>query len=154
MANNRRVGSVPWILLGVLMAVVMPLTAISTALSAQVVANDAAPILMIIILGVISLSAHLLILFGGKQAHASKTYLLFTMKYRGLKRELAARRDMLRRRVQKLQMFFIPYVHHWRKHNDVYSYVEAGPFDNDVAELLRRQFPHLNKASSDGPHRG
>jgi hypothetical protein len=136
------------------MAVVMPLTAIATALSAQVVANDAAPILILIILGVISLSAHLLILFGGKQAHASKTYLLFVIKYHGLKRELAARRNVLRRRVQKFQMRFIPYVHHWRKHNEVYSYVEAGPFDNEIAELLRRQFPYLYRRSSDDdPHR-
>jgi hypothetical protein len=152
--TNSRAASL-WVWLGVVMAVVMPFTAIATALSAQVVTNDAAPILMLIILGVISLSAHLLILFGGKLAHASKTYLLFTMKYRALKTELARCRVVLRRRVQKFQMLFIPYVHHWRKHTEIYSYVEAGPFDNDVAGLLRRQFPYLNKTSSDDdPHRG
>jgi hypothetical protein len=42
-------------------------------------------------------------------------------------------------------------VHHWRKHNAHYTYVEAGPFDNEVAELLRRHFPYLNK-NNDGPH--
>jgi hypothetical protein len=139
--------------IGVLVALVMPLTAVVTAASVEVVADDSVPFLMLIILAIISFAAHTLILFGGKLAHDSKTYCYFSCKRSALSNQLAANYRLVRRRLKTLQAVFIPYVHHWRKHNAHYSYVEAGPFDNDVAELLRKHFPYLNKnGQDDGPH--
>jgi hypothetical protein len=144
-----------WVALGVVMALVMPLTAVVTAMSVQVVAEDSVPILMLVILAIISFAAHCLILFGGKLAHASKTYYYFTTKHTRLSQELAANHRLVRKRLKKLEAIFIPYVHHWKKHNQTYAYIEAGPFDNDVAELLYRHFPYLNKKNrtpdDDGP---
>lgn len=143
-----------WASLGSLMAFVMPLTAVYTAMSVQIVADDSAPIVMLVILAIISFAAHVLILFGGKLAHEAKTYYLFTTKHTRLSNQLAADHRLVRQRLKRLQLLFIPYVHHWRKHNCTYDYIEAGPFDNEVAELLRRHFPYLNKTSNrdDGPH--
>jgi hypothetical protein len=141
-----------WAALGCVMATVMPLTAVYTAMSVQVVADDSAPFVMLIILAIISFAAHVLVLFGGKLAHEAKTYFRFTTKHASLSAQLGANHRLVRKRLKKLQLLFIPYVHHWRKHNTTYSYIEAGPFDNDVAELLRRHFPYLNKNNADGPH--
>jgi hypothetical protein len=154
MGGNHNGAYVFWVALGVLMALVMPLTAVVTAMSVQVVADDSVPILMLVILAIISFAAHVLILFGGKVAHASKTYYYFTSKHSKLSQQLAANQRVVRRRLKRLQAIFIPYVHHWRKHNATYGYIEAGPFDNDVAELLYRHFPYLNqrrKSNDDGP---
>ncbi|HKO57780.1 MAG TPA: hypothetical protein VJ276_18070 [Thermoanaerobaculia bacterium] len=143
-----------WVALGIVMALVMPLTAVVTAMSVQVVAEDSVPLLMLVILAIISFAAHCLILFGGKLAHASKTYYYFTTKHTRLSQELAANCALVRKRLKKLEAIFIPYVHHWKKHNQTYAYIEAGPFDNDVAELLYRHFPYLNqrrKSTDDGP---
>jgi hypothetical protein len=134
-----------WVALGVVMALVMPLSAVVTAMSVQVVAEDSVPILMLVILAIISFAAHRLILFGGKLAHASKTYYYFTTKHTRLSQELAANHRLVRKRLKKLEAIFIPYVHHWKKHNQTYAYIEAGPFDNAVADLLYRCFPYLNK---------
>lgn len=150
MAGNR-MASFLWIALGVLVALVMPLTAVVTAASVQVVADDSVPFLMLIVLAIISFAAHVLVLFGGRLAHASKTYCYFATKRSALVNQLEANYRLVRRRLKKLEQIFIPYVHHWRKHNAHYTYVEAGPFDNEVAELLRRHFPYLNK-NNDGPH--
>ncbi len=150
MAGNR-MASFLWIALGVLVALVMPLTAVVTAASVQVVADDSVPFLMLIVLAIISFAAHVLVLFGGRLAHASKTYCYFATKRSALVNQLEANHRLVRRRLKKLEQIFIPYVHHWRKHNAHYTYVEAGPFDNEVAELLRRHFPYLNK-NNDGPH--
>jgi hypothetical protein len=141
-----------WAALGSLMALVMPLTAVYTAMAVQVVAEGSAPIIMLIILAIISFAAHVLILFGGTLAHQSKTYCLFTSKHSRLTQELAANHRLVRKRLKKLQVLFIPYVHHWKKHNNTYSYIEAGPFDKDVADLLRRHFPYLNKNTGDDDH--
>ena len=152
MAGNRTAYYL-WIALGVLVALVMPLTAVVTAVSVQVVADDSVPFLMLVILAIISFAAHVLVLFGGRLAHASKTYCYFASKRSALSNQLEANHRLVRRRLKKLERIFIPYVHHWRKHNAHYTYVEAGPFDNEVAELLRRHFPYLNKnGQNDGPH--
>ena len=144
-----------WVALGVLVAVVMPLAAVITAMSVQVVADDTVPMLMLIMLAIISFAAHVLILFGGKLAHASKTYLYFAWKRSTLDGALEANHRLVRKRLKKLEAIFIPYVHHWKKHNQTYDYIEAGPFDNQVADLLHRHFPYLNKnnskANDDGP---
>lgn len=143
-----------WVALGIVMALVMPLTAVVTAMSVQVVADDSVPLLMLVILAIISFAAHCLILFGGKLAHASKTYYYFTTKHAKLSQELGANHRLVRKRLKKLEHIFIPYVHHWKKHNQTYAYIEAGPFDNHVADLLYRHFPYLNKnrkADEDGP---
>jgi hypothetical protein len=142
-----------WAALGAIMALVMPLTAVYTAMAVQAVADDSAPTIMLIILAIISFAAHVLILFGGKLAHDSKTYYLFTSKHTRLAQELEANHRLVRKRLKKLELLFIPYVHLWKKHNQTYDYIEAGPFDNEVAELLRRHFPYLNKNTrDDGPH--
>lgn len=152
MGGNHSFAYVLWVALGVLVALVMPLTAVVTAMSVQVVADDSVPLLMLIILAIVSFAAHVLILFGGKLAHASKTYYYFASKRSKLSNELEANHREVRRRLKKLEAVFIPYVHHWRKHNATYNYIEAGPFDNQVAELLRRHFPYLNKNNPDnGP---
>ncbi|HEX8253386.1 MAG TPA: hypothetical protein VF846_09580 [Thermoanaerobaculia bacterium] len=153
--NGKHSGSYfVWAALGCVMALVMPLTAVYTATSVQVVADDSAPIIMLAILAIISFAAHVLVLFGGKLAHDAKTYYLFNTKHTRLSNQLAADHRLVRKRLKKLQLLFIPYVHHWKKHNSTYAYVEAGPFDNEVAELLRRHFPYLNKHrdNGDGPH--
>jgi hypothetical protein len=134
-----------WVALGIVMALVMPLTAIGTAMSVQVVAEDSVPLLMLVVLAIISFAAHCLILFGGKLAHASKTYYYFTTKHTQLSQELEANYRLVRKRLKSLEAIFIPYVHHWKKHNQTYEYIEAGPFDNEVAELLYRHFPYLRK---------
>jgi hypothetical protein len=153
MAGKNSAAFYFWAALGSLMALVMPLTAVYTAMAVQVVAEDSAPIIMLIILAIISFAAHVLILFGGKLAHDAKTYYVFTSKRTRLAQELAADHRLARKRLKKLQLLFIPYVHHWKKHNTTYDYIEAGPFDNEVAELLRRHFPYLNKNThDDGPH--
>jgi len=146
---------VGWVALGVVMALVMPLAAVVTALAVQVVAENSVPLLMLVILAIISFAAHCLILFGGKLAHASKTYYYFTTKHARLARELAVDHQLVRQRLKKLEALFIPYVHHWKKHNQTYDYIEAGPFDTQVADLLYRRFPYLNKRNGvtdeDGP---
>lgn len=142
-----------WVGIGVLVALVMPLTAVLTAITVQAIADDSVPFLMLIILAIISVAAHVLVLFGGTLAHASKTYCYYAAKRARLVDVLVALRKRLVRLVKRLEDSFIPYVHHWRKHNQHYTYVEAGPFDHDVAELLRRRFPHLNRnTADDGPH--
>lgn len=155
MAGKRNGAYFGWVALGVVMALVMPLTAVVTALSVQVVADDSVPLLMLVILAIISFAAHCLILFGGKLAHESKTYYYFTTKHTRLSQELAADHRLVRQRLKKLEAIFIPYVHHWKKHNQTYQYVEAGPFDNQVADLLHRHFPYLDKRNrqtdDDGP---
>ncbi|MBV8547357.1 MAG: hypothetical protein JO093_01305 [Acidobacteria bacterium] len=138
-----------WVALGVIMALVMPLTAVVTAMSVQVVAEDSVPLLMLAVLAIISFAAHCLILFGGKLAHASKTYYYFTTKHTQLSQELAANHRLVRRRLKNLEATFIPYVHHWKKHNQTYEYIEAGPFDNEVTDLLYRHFPYLKKKKAD-----
>jgi hypothetical protein len=153
--GGKRGAYVGWVALGVVMALVMPLAAVVTAMSVQVVAEDSVPLLMLVILAIISFAAHCLILFGGKLAHASKTYYYFTAKHARLSQAVAADHRLVRQRLKKLEALFIPYVHHWKKHNQTYAYVEAGPFDTQVADLLYRRFPYLNQkngvADDDGP---
>lgn len=149
--SGNRTAYFLWIMLGVVVALVMPLTAVVTAASVQVVADDSVPFLMLVVLAIISFAAHVLVLFGGRLAHASKTYCYFATKRSSLVNQLEANHCLVRRRLKKLEQIFIPYVHHWGKHNTHYTYVEAGPFDNEVAELLRRHFPYLNK-NNDGTH--
>jgi hypothetical protein len=148
--STNRMALILWIALGVLVALVMPLTAVGTAIAVQTVADDSVPLVMLVILAIISFACHVLILFGGKLAHAAKTYGYFAAKHTKKTGERDVAQGELQHRVKKLENLFIPYVHHWRKHNATYSYVEAGPFDNDVAELLRRLFPYIGKNGRDG----
>jgi hypothetical protein len=155
MGGNRSGAYFLWVALGALIALVMPLAAVIAAFSIQVVADDSVPMLMLIILAIISFAAHVLILFGGTRAQASKTYYYFATKHSRLSGELAANHRLVRKRLKKIEAIFIPYVHHWRKHNNTYEYIEAGPFDAQVAALLHRHFPYLNKnnrkSNDDGP---
>lgn len=149
MGGKHMLGCVGWVAVGSILALVMPLAAVYTAKSVQVVAEDSAPLMMLFILAIISFAAHVLVLFGGKLAHDAKTYYLFTAKHTRLSNQLAADHRLVRKRLKKFQLRFIPYVHHWTKHNHTYEYVEAGPFDAAVADLLHRHFPHLKKNGND-----
>jgi hypothetical protein len=144
--EKHTAGGMGWIALGFLVALVMPLVAAYTAMTVQASGDDSAPILMVAILGVISFACHILVLFGGRLAHDAKTYLLFVCR-RGQKTAAEDNaRFTVRRRLKRLEARFIPYAHHLRRHNNVHSPVPAGPFDAEVVEILRRQFPQFGSA--------
>lgn len=136
-------GRMGWIAIGVLAALVMPLASIAAAHAAGEVADDDATVLMIVVLAVISFAAHVLILFAGRLAQEAKTYLTYTIMH-GLKARLAQRAsDRTRADLTDLNSRFIRYVHAWRAHNLSYGAMPSGPFDQEVADLLRRQFPQV-----------
>jgi hypothetical protein len=145
--EKHTAGGIGWIALGFLVALVMPLVAGYTAMTVQASGDESTPILMVAILGVISFACHILVLFGGRLAHDAKTYLLFVCR-RGQK---TAAEDSARRTVQRslkrLEARFIPYAHHLRRHNAAHNPVPAGPFDSEVVEILRRQFPQFSSGS-------
>jgi hypothetical protein len=132
-----------WIAIGILAALVMPLAATAAARAAGVVADDSAPILMIVVLAVISFAAHVLVLFAGRLAQEAKTYITYAVCY-GVKKGRAQRAiDRAQADIGGLNSLFIGYVHAWRTHNGRYGALPSGPFDREVVELLRRQFPHV-----------
>jgi len=90
--SGNRMAYYLWIMLGVVVALVMPLTAVVTAASVQVVADDSVPFLMLVIIAIISFAAHVLVLFGGRLAHASKTYCYFATKRSALMSNVATAR--------------------------------------------------------------
>lgn len=137
-----------WIVLGVLVALVMPLAAKATAESASIVAGDDTPVMMLAVLSIISFSAHVLVLFGGRLAQESKTYFAFAcgrsihdMRANSRARETASA-------LASLNRMFIAYVHAWREHNARFPAQPSGPFDREVADLLRRQFPYVTSGSA------
>lgn len=144
--SGSRIALAAWVTLGVLVALVMPLTAIITALCLRMVSTDSVPFLMTVMLGVIAGAAHVVVLAGGRLAHASKAWLYFTVQHAGKLGESEAAHRTARRRVKALDAVFVEYVHRWKRHNARYGYIEAGPFDQAVAELLRRRFPHLSRS--------
>jgi hypothetical protein len=132
-----------WIAIGVLAALVMPLASIAAARAAGELADDDTTVLMIVVLAVISFAAHVLILFAGRLAQEAKTYLAYTIMH-GLKARRAQRAtDRARTDLTDLNSRFIRYVHAWRAHNLSYGAMPSGPFDQEVADLLRRQFPQV-----------
>jgi hypothetical protein len=132
-----------WIAIGVLAALVMPLAATAAAHAAGAVADDSTPILMIIVLAVISFAAHVLVLFAGRLAQEAKTYVTYAVIH-GIQKVRAQRAiDRARADIGALNSLFIGYVHAWRAHNAKYAALPSGPFDREVVELLRRQFPHV-----------
>jgi hypothetical protein len=132
-----------WIAIGILAALVMPLAAAAASRAAGVVADDSAPILMIVVLAVISFAAHVLVLFAGRLAQEAKTYVTYAVCH-GIKKRRAQRAiDRARADIAALNSLFISYVHAWRAHNAKYTALPSGPFDREVVELLRRQFPHV-----------
>ncbi len=137
-----------WIALGILVALVMPLAAAATAESASVVAENEAPLMMIAVLGIISFTAHVLVLFGGRLAQESKTYVTYAVMRAFHERRAAARANDAAQTLSSLNSSFITYVHAWRTHNAHFEAQPSGPFDKDVVELLRRQFPHVASASA------
>lgn len=138
-----------WIALGILVALVMPLAAAATAESASIVTEGEAPVMMIAVLGIISFTAHVLVLFGGRLAQESKTYLTYAVMRALHERRAASRASDTAQTLASLNSMFIAYVHAWRTHNAKFEAQPSGPFDKDVVELLRRQFPHV--ASSSAP---
>ena len=132
-----------WIAIGILAALVMPLAATAAARAAGVIADDSAPILMIVVLAVISFAAHVLVLFAGRLAQEAKTYVTYALCHGVQKRRAQRAIDRARKDVAALNSLFINYVHAWRAHNSKYEALPSGPFDRDVVELLRRQFPHV-----------
>jgi len=137
-----------WIALGILVALVMPLAAKATADSAGVVAGSSTPVMMIAVLGIISFTAHVLILFGGKLAQETKTYLAFGIVRGFHDTRATATSRTAASTLASLNSMFIPYVHAWRTHNSRFTYQPSGPFDKEVVELLQRQFPHVASGAS------
>jgi hypothetical protein len=132
-----------WIAVGVLAALVMPLAAMAAARAAGVVADDSAPILMIVVLAVVSFAAHVIVLFAGRLAQEAKTYLTYAVCY-GIKKRRAQRAiDRALADIAAFNSLFIGYVHAWRAHNAKYAALPSGPFDREVVEFMRRQFPHV-----------
>jgi hypothetical protein len=138
-----------WIAIGVLAALVMPLAATAAARAAGVVADDSAPILMIIVLAVISFAAHVLVLFAGRLAQEAKTYVTYAICHGMQKRRAQRAIDRARADIAAMNSVFIGYVHSWRAHNAKYTAQPSGPFDREVVELLQRQFPHIATGQRD-----
>jgi hypothetical protein len=98
---------------------------------------------MIVVLAVVSFAAHVIVLFAGRLAQEAKTYLTYAVCY-GIKKRSAQR--AIDRAVADIAAFnsrFISYVHAWRAHNAKYAALPSGPFDREVVEFMRRQFPHV-----------
>jgi hypothetical protein len=132
-----------WIAIGVLVALVMPLTATATAQSLGVVAENNVPVLMIAVLAIVSFAAHVLVLFAGRLAQEAKAYIAFTVIDTFHTRRAQRAIDRAKANLSTLNSLFIGYVHGWRAHNAQYAALPSGPFDQEVVELLRRQFPHV-----------
>jgi hypothetical protein len=132
-----------WIAIGVLVALVMPLTATATAQSLGVVADNNVPVLMIAVLAIVSFAAHVLVLFAGRLAQEAKAYIAFTLINTFHTKHAQHAIDKAKVDLSALNSLFIAYVHAWRTHNAQYTPVPSGPFDKEVVELLRQQFPHL-----------
>jgi hypothetical protein len=132
-----------WIALGVLVALVMPLAARATAESVGVVAENQVPVLMVAVLGIVSFAAHILVLFGGRVALEAKTYLAYTAGRQFHKTRTKIKERKAAMTLAEVNAAFISYVHAWRAHNGRHDPEPSGPFDKDVVEFLRRQFPHV-----------
>lgn len=132
-----------WIALGVLVALVMPLAAKATAESAGVVTESDTPAMMLGVLGLISFSAHVLVLFGGRLAQEAKTYFVFAALNAYHRQRATSKAQEAASTLASLNALFIAYVHAWRAHNAHFAMQPSGPFDQEVIALLRRQFPHV-----------
>lgn len=145
---GSRAATRAWLAVGLLVAFVMPLVARVTADSAATVTGNEVPQLMVAALGLISLAAHVLVLFGGRLAHEAKVYLAFALArtYHDTLTELGEERAA--KRLGSVNDHFIKYVHDWRCHNREHGELPSGPFDADVLELLQAQFPHVASARS------
>jgi hypothetical protein len=132
-----------WIAIGALVALVMPLAATATARSVGVVADNNVPVLMIVVLAIISFAAHVLVLFAGRMAQEAKTYVTFAMVYASKRNRAQRAVDAAKADIAVLNSLFISYAHTWRAHNARYTLMPSGPFDREVVELLKRQFPNV-----------
>jgi hypothetical protein len=139
-----------WIAVGVIVALVMPLAAAATAQSVGVVAENSMSVCMVIVLAIISFAAHVLVLFAGRLAQEAKTYLAFALLRRFHDRRTNIAIARAKARLSAFNSMFIKYVHAWRVHNARYTLVPSGPFDHDVLQLLRREFPHV-ASTAPGP---
>jgi hypothetical protein len=137
---GARVG---WIAIGILVALVMPLAATATAQSAGVVAENNAPVLMITVMAIISFAAHVLVLFAGRLAPEAKAYAAYALIDAFHTRRVQSAIDQAKADLARFNSLFIAYVHAWRAHNARYAMLPSGPFDREVVDLLRSQFPHV-----------
>jgi hypothetical protein len=148
-AFGRRIVRTGWLALGLLVALVMPLAAAATAKSASILEESDLPVMMIAVLAIVSFAAHVLVLFGGRLAEESKTYLAFA----SLSISYGARAWFSERSAARsLALFnamFIAYAHALRNHNSQFTPVPSGPFDGGVATLLRQQFPDVVAVAGD-----
>ncbi len=132
-----------WLALGILVALVMPLAAAATAQSVQIVAESQVPVLMVAVLAIISFAAHVLVLFGGRLAQDAKTCIACKVIHTFQQVREARAKQVATETLTTIGTLFIHYVHAWRVHNRKYESMPSGPFDRDVVELLRRQFPQV-----------
>lgn len=132
-----------WLVGGMVMAFVMPCAAWLSAQAAGVATGVETPVLMFLVLGIISLIAHLLVLFGGRVVNDAKAYFAFVAvrHFRGWRAASGTKAEKLLR--ASANDAFIEYLQAWRRHNARYAEWPAGPFDRAVVAYLREQFPHV-----------
>jgi hypothetical protein len=128
-----------WLCVGILLALFMPCMAIAGASATAAVGGDSRGAL-IIALGILSVVAHLIVLFGGRLTEEAKVYFIFSLTNARLERRLRQAKRRLDRILARFTTRFIRYVHAWRLHGQTFSPLPSGPFDDEVVELLERQF--------------
>jgi hypothetical protein len=140
-----------WFSLGALVALVMPLTARALAESAGMVDNTNVSASLVGVLAIISFAAHVLILFGGQAAEEAKAYLLFLFARWFHRSREATTENRAHMTLAKFNSQFITYVHAWRQHNRLYTPMPSGPFDAEIVQLLKRQFPEITNSGNEDP---
>jgi hypothetical protein len=128
-----------WLGVGVALAVFMPCMAVAGA-SASAVLGGGSSKALIIGLGILSVVAHLLVLFGGKLLEEAKVFCTYAVMKSIYARRVARAKKALSRLLAQFNARFIRYVHAWRLHNNLYPQQPSGPFDDGVMGLLQQQF--------------
>ncbi|HKO55717.1 MAG TPA: hypothetical protein VJ276_07545 [Thermoanaerobaculia bacterium] len=131
-----------WTALGLVVALMMPLAAAGMARAARE-AGDSLSFYLIAFLGILSFTCHVLVLFGGRFTMEAKAHVVYAVsRLVGEKRaELADGRAKQARTLANAM--FMSYAHALREHNARYKAVPSGPFDAEVVDYLRREFPHV-----------
>lgn len=151
-----------WVSLGLLFALVMPAAVIATThavRSGQTGTEQAslAPMFrwQTISLAALALTAHLGVLFGGRPAHDSKAYTIFSVTRFRLRRGLRRLASRMARISQEITGRFARYVQELHEHNRRYQPVlEPGPFDAVTRRTLNGVFGYVIVAGPGGDDEG
>jgi hypothetical protein len=149
---GSRIATRAWIALGVLVALVMPLSAAAVAHSVGIVTGDDQSVGMVIVLAIISFAAHVLVLFAGRFAQEAKTFTAYAVLGGRHNRRADKAKAKSAKLLAAFNALFINYVHAWRVHNLRYEHLSSGPFDDEVVTLLKRQFPQVTANSALAEH--